>query len=72
MPASDQDGHGDSGMRVTGTSEAADGRRGDALHAALVAGAVFLLWKAARGAKDLAWAAFGLGIAAYWTGFWPF
>ena len=40
--------------------------------AALVAGAVFLLWKAARGLRDLGWAAFGLGMAAYWTGFWPF
>ena len=40
--------------------------------AALVAGGVFLLWKAARGLRDLGWAAFGLGMAAYWTGFWPF
>lgn len=39
--------------------------------AAMVAGAVFLLWKAARGARDLLWGAFGLGFAAYWTGFWP-
>mgnify|MGYP000880816208 CR=1 FL=1 len=37
-----------------------------------LAGAVFLLWKAARGLRDLGWAAFGLGVAAYWTGFWPF
>jgi hypothetical protein len=40
--------------------------------AALVAGAVFLLWKGARGLRDLGWTAFGLGMAAYWTGFWPF
>ncbi|WP_238345922.1 hypothetical protein [Luteimonas saliphila] len=66
------DGNGDSDMRATGTSDAAGDRRGDVLHAALVAGAVFVLWKAARSAKDLAWAAFGLGVAAYWTGFWPF
>ena len=39
---------------------------------ALLAGAVFLAWKAARGLRDLAWSAFGLGVAAYWTGFWPF
>lgn len=37
----------------------------------LAAGALFVLWKAAKGAKDLAWTAFGLGMAAYWTGFWP-
>ena len=59
-------------MQATGTSTAAGGRDGDLFRAALVAGAVFLLWKAARGAKELAWTAFGLGIAAYWTGFWPF
>lgn len=46
-------------------------RDGGLFKAVLAAGAVFLLWKAARGAKDLAWTAFGLGVAAYWTGFWP-
>jgi hypothetical protein len=45
---------------------------GGLFKAALVAGAVFLLWKAARGLRGLAWAAFGLGMAAYWTGFRPF
>lgn len=39
---------------------------------ALVAAAAFLAWKLARGARDLAWSAFGLGMAAYWTGVWPF
>ncbi len=46
-------------------------RDGGLFKAVLAAGAVFLLWKAARGAKDLAWTAFGLGVAAYWTGWWP-
>lgn len=39
--------------------------------AALVAGAIFLLWKTARGARDLLWGALGLGFVAWWTGFWP-
>jgi hypothetical protein len=39
---------------------------------AVVVAAAFLLWKSARGARDLAWTAFGLGMAAYWTGLWPF
>ena len=40
--------------------------------AALIAGGVFLLWRTARGLRSLGWTAFGLGMAAYWTGFWPF
>ncbi|MDH5831857.1 hypothetical protein QFW80_15150 [Luteimonas sp. M1R5S18] len=39
---------------------------------AVVVAAAFLLWKSARGVRDLAWTAFGLGMAAYWTGLWPF
>ncbi len=39
--------------------------------AALVAGAVFLLWRAARGLKGAAWSAVGLALAARWTGLWP-
>ncbi|TYT27162.1 hypothetical protein FZO89_13330 [Luteimonas viscosa] len=54
----------------TGTTAVEDGR-GRWLGPALVAAAAFLLWKAARGVRDLAWAAFGLGMAAYWTGLWP-
>lgn len=60
-------------MATTHTHEAPTGTGSPGLvKAALVAGAVFLLWKAARGLRDLGWAAFGLGMAAYWTGFWPF
>lgn len=51
---------------------ATDPATGGLLKAAIVAGAVFLLWKAARGLRGLVWAAFGLGMAAYWTGFRPF
>ncbi|MGJ4727947.1 hypothetical protein [Luteimonas sp. SDU101] len=50
---------------------AAAGRHDGLFKAALVAGAVFLLWKAARGLKGAAWSAFGLACAAYWTGLWP-
>gem|GEM_PF-3869310 len=65
------DDPGDSDMQATRTLDAMAGNRSDLFKAALVAGAVFLLWKAARGAKGLAWTAFGLGMAAYWTGLWP-
>lgn len=44
----------------------------DLSRAVLAAGAIFLLWRAARGATALAWSVFGLAVAAYWTGFWPF
>ncbi len=36
--------------------------------AALVAGAVFLLWRIGGGLKGAAWSAFGLAWAAHWTG----
>ncbi len=36
----------------------------------LVIGAVFVAWRMWRGLKSLAWIAFGLGVAMYWTGFW--
>ena len=53
----------------TGTTK---GDRHDNLFkAAVVAGATFLLWRVARGAKGFAWTAFGLGMALYWTGMWP-
>lgn len=39
--------------------------------AALVAGAVFLLWRAGRGLKGAAWSIFGLAWVAHWTGLWP-
>ena len=39
--------------------------------AAMLAAAAFVLWKAARGARDLLWGAIGLGFAACWAGFWP-
>ena len=52
-------------MATTHTHEAPTGTGSPGLvKAALVAGAVFLLWKAARGLRDLGWAAFGLGLLA--------
>jgi hypothetical protein len=60
---------------MQGSNEGAtmhQGGRNAWLGPAVVVAAAFLLWKAARGARDVAWAAFGLGMAAYWTGFWPF
>lgn len=45
--------------------------RRDLTRAVLAAGGLFLLWRAARGLKSLAWIAFGLGVAGYWTGVWP-
>ena len=65
------DAPGDDEMQATHDASPAGGGRNELFKAALVAGAVFLLWKAARGAKGLAWTAFGLGMAAYWTGLWP-
>ena len=60
-------------MRVTNEGAINGGAsRNHWLGPALVAATAFLLWKAGRGARDLAWAAFGLGMAAYWTGVWPF
>ena len=52
------------------TGTGAGERRDDLFKAALVAGATFLLWRAARGAKGLAWTVFGLAMALYWTGLW--
>jgi hypothetical protein len=66
------DGTGGDDMQANGTSTANSGRDGELVRAALVAGAVFLLWKAARGAKELGWSLFGLGMAAWWMGVWPF
>jgi len=45
-------------------------RHDNLFKAVVVAGATFLLWRAARGAKGLAWTAFGIGMALYWTGMW--
>lgn len=60
-------------MQVMNQRTARDGAaRSGWLGPALVVAAAFLLWKAARGARDLGWSAFGLGMAAYWTGVWPF
>ncbi|MDH5835467.1 hypothetical protein [Luteimonas kalidii] len=60
-------------MQLTNEGAAMNrGGRNAWLGPAVVAAVAFLLWKAARGARDLAWAAFGLGMAAYWTGVWPF
>lgn len=60
-------------MATTRIHEAATGiDSAGVFKTAVVAGLVFLLWKTARGLRDLAWAAFGLGMAAYWLGFWPF
>ena len=36
----------------------------------LAIGAIFLAWRMWRGLKSLAWIAFGLGMALYWTGAW--
>ncbi|MDH7454106.1 hypothetical protein QF205_13650 [Luteimonas composti] len=44
---------------------------GRLFRAALVVGAVFLLWRAARGLKGAAWSAFALALASRWTGLWP-
>ena len=57
---------------MNGTHAATTASSSHLLRVALVAGAVFLAWKAARGVRDLGWSLFGLGMAAYWTGFWPF
>ncbi len=41
----------------------------------LVAAAVFVTWRMWRGAKQLFWTVFGIGMAIFWTGgfwWWPF
>ena len=38
------------------------------LHAAVAGGITLLLWRAWRGLCAVFWTAFGLGMAAYWTG----
>ncbi|TWG90414.1 hypothetical protein L599_003200000140 [Luteimonas sp. J16] len=48
----------------------AAGRGLDLPRAVLAGGAIFLVWRAARAFKGLLRAAFGLGLAGYWTGFW--
>lgn len=58
-------------METTSFPGASAARASGLLKAAMVAAAMFLLWKVARGARDLLWAALGLGFAAWWTGFWP-
>ena len=44
--------------------------RGQLLRWLLAIGAIFLAWRMWRGLKSLAWIAFGLGMALYWTGAW--
>jgi hypothetical protein len=36
----------------------------------LVAAAVFLVWRMARGARKLLWTLFGIAMALYWSGAW--
>lgn len=48
----------------------AAGRGLDLPRAVLAGGAIFLVWRAARAFKGLLRAAFGLGLAGYWAGFW--
>ncbi len=57
---------------MIGTHAHASAQTSGLVKAALIAGGVFLLWRTARGLRNLGWTAFGLGMAAYWTGFWPF
>jgi hypothetical protein len=47
------------------------GRSEGLFKVALVAGAVFLLWRAGRELKGAAWSAFGLAWVAHWSGLWP-
>ncbi|HRN62619.1 MAG TPA: hypothetical protein PK743_09420 [Luteimonas sp.] len=56
---------------IHGSGTTTGARHGDLFKAALVAAATFLLWRAARGVKGMAWTAFGLAMAAYWTGIRP-
>ena len=57
---------------MIGTHAHASAQTSGLVKAALIAGGVFLLWRTTRGLRSLGWTAFGLGMAAYWTGFWPF
>jgi hypothetical protein len=36
----------------------------------LVAAAVFVAWRMARGARKLLWTLFGIAMALYWSGAW--
>ena len=36
----------------------------------LVAAAVFVVWRMARGARKLLWTLFGIAMALYWSGAW--
>src|SRR5690606_38389179 len=47
-----------------------DDGRGQLLRWLLAIGALFLAWLMWRGLKSMAWVAFGLGMAMYWTGAW--
>jgi hypothetical protein len=73
MHPSDQGRHagGNDMQTIHGNGTTTGTRHGDLFKAALVAGATFLLWRAARGAKGFAWTVFGLAMATYWTGFRP-
>ncbi len=40
----------------------------DLKSAAIIAGITFIGYKVLKNIKDMAWAAFGIGCAIYWTG----
>jgi hypothetical protein len=54
--------------RVASAATAAE--RSQWLRWLLVAGAIFVVWKAWRGFKSLFWAFFGLCMAVLWSGIW--